>query len=359
MRTSPDQLTLRIAIPTWLRSRRRLSLIAGAIACSSVVAVGAAMWPYIPPSFTNGEMLSSSRMTSEFRQVGDNLNEVDTRIKALQAQLTALQAGNPDCLAGYTSNVANGVTTCTRGNDVMVKVGSGPGAFWIDKYEASVWSSADGTGTQYGITAPNGTGTDNYPSTFPDNGQRGPTFIALYAVSKAGVQPSASLTWFQAQEACMASGKRLPQRHEWLAAASGTNDPGVNAGAGGACVTQAAGPRATGGGITCVSAWGAEDQIGNLWEWTDEWYAAPGWLGGAGQQANGASTTWGRGDYNGDGLWNIASSASDDQWRAGHPAAALRGGYWAYGTQAGVFALFLNTAPSHWSWSEGFRCTTK
>ena len=103
-----------------------------------------------------------------------------------------------------------------------------------------MWASADGTGTQYG------TASDDYPATFPDNGQRVPGFVDLYAVSKTGVLPSANLTWFQAQQACRASGKRLPSDEEWLAAASGTNDPGANSGAGGACVTNAAGPRRTG-----------------------------------------------------------------------------------------------------------------
>ena len=82
-------------------------------------------------------------------------------------------------------------TSC-QGNsasDVMVKVGP----LCVDKYEASIWSAADGTGTQHG------TATDNYPAPFPNTGNWTAPF---YALSLWLVfHPSASLTWFQAQQA--------------------------------------------------------------------------------------------------------------------------------------------------------------
>lgn len=40
----------------------------------------------------------------------------------------------------------------------IVKVGTGASAFWIDRYEASVWSNRDGTGTQYGASPDGGDG---------------------------------------------------------------------------------------------------------------------------------------------------------------------------------------------------------
>ena len=46
-----------------------------------------------------------------------------------------------------------------------------------------------------------------------------------YAVSVAGVLPSTCLTWFQAEQACRLSGKRLITNQEWQAAAAGTPDP--------------------------------------------------------------------------------------------------------------------------------------
>ncbi len=359
MRTSRDQLTLPIAIPTWLRSRRRLSLIAGVITFSSVAAVGAAMWPYSPPSFTNGEMLSSSRMTSEFKQVGDNLTDLKTNLDAALARIKQLEdAANaePDCPRGYAKDASvTSYTVCKKGADEMVKVGSGLEAFWVDRFESSVWRQSDGTGSQFGVT------TDDFPATFPKNGQRGGSFIPLYAVSKVGAPPTASLTWFQALEACRASGKRLPSDEEWLAAASGTNDPGANDGSGGACVTMGTGPRNTGMGSTCVSFWGAQDMIGNLWELTSQWEAAPGWLGGTGNQAIASQSSWGDVTlYRQDMLVNVASSAEDGlPQRAGIPSVSNRGGAWADGTKSGTFALTLSISASNWGNSRGFRCVAR
>jgi hypothetical protein len=39
------------------------------------------------------------------------------------------------------------------------------------------------------------------------------------------------------------------------------------------------------------------------------------------------------------------------------PAAALRGGDWYYGTSAGLFALYLDGAPSGRGPGLGFRCS--
>jgi hypothetical protein len=107
--------------------------------------------------------------------------------------------------------------------------------------------------------------------------------------------------WFQAQEACGASGKRLPTGAVWLRAASGTNDPGANDGTGGACVTNASGPRATGQGTTCPSAWGALDTVGNVLEWTADWYAG---AGSGSAIVNNGVPNW-PSEYNGDVTVNV------------------------------------------------------
>jgi len=270
------------------------------------------------------------------------------------------QAGvNNDCPTGYvrdTSETAIRLCVRRRGDgavyDEVVRVGEGASAFWVDRYEAGAWATRDGTGAQYGA----GPSANDYPATFPRNGQ---WTQRVYALARAGVAPSVNLTWFQANEACRASGKRLLTGSEWLTAARGTADV-VSNGTGGVCNTQSGGARTTGGGALCRGEWGAQDMIGNVWEWTDEWYAGLG--NGTTSTPNGISPTDGwpvEGDlYRGDGSYNIASSAYSEGGgaRVGIPAAAYRGGTWNGGPLAGVFALALSHAPSHWSPNFGFRC---
>jgi hypothetical protein len=76
----------------------------------------------------------------------------------------AEQLGTAFCPVGYTRVATTPHGICRRGNDEVVRVGSGASAFWIDRFEASVWNQPDGAGTQYGAGLP-------YPSTFPVNGQ--------------------------------------------------------------------------------------------------------------------------------------------------------------------------------------------
>jgi formylglycine-generating enzyme required for sulfatase activity len=96
--------------------------------------------------------------------------------------------------------------------------------------------------------------------------------------------------------------------------------------------------------------------IGNIWEWTANWYA--------GTKGDGAMVDWttltGAAIYNSDGVWNIGGAAySHGAWQSGLPAAALRGGCWGDGALAGVFALNLNNAPSLWHVAAGFRCVAR
>jgi formylglycine-generating enzyme required for sulfatase activity len=255
----------------------------------------------------------------------------------------------PECPQGYLRDDRRDIILCTDGLDEMVKVGD----FWVDRYESSVWQNADCSGTPYGR------GSDDYPGTFPDHGSFS---AALFACSVRGVQPSRYLTWFQAQAACSASGKSLISNAEWQAAVEGTYDP-ESSSVRGRCLTSGAGPRPTGDPSSlppvtnpCISIWGAEDMIGNLWEWTSDWWqAGPGWMASTGQTAD----SWPDG-YSGDNddrTWNLDGAAVRlADFVNGLPAAAQRGGSWNDGTRAGAFALNVDYAPTYLYSNIGFRC---
>lgn len=254
---------------------------------------------------------------------------------------------SPECPDGYArDNTQLNIILCRQGMDEVVRVGTKGSAFWIDRYEASVWDNADGTGKQYGATA------DDYPTSFPKNGQ---LTTALYAVSKFGVTPSSYITWFQANEACRASGKRLPLVDEWFAAVRGTLDPGDSAGNSGACVTNAPGVRKTGGGTKCVSDWGAQDMVGNNAEWTSEWFA------GLGKISDTLPGTWPNtgADYGGDLTYNISSGSAvvgGGMAIPGLPSAGQRGGGVGDRVQGGIFWINLQGSPSFSGVAAGFRC---
>jgi hypothetical protein len=154
----------------------------------------------------------------------------------------------PECPSGYTRDRTcedcEQIVLCVRGRDQMVKVGD----FWVDRYEASVWENDDCSGTQY-------VDRDDWADVAESFPFHGSFDTPLYACSVALSPPSRWLTWFQAQSACAASGKRLLTNAEWQAAVAGTPDSGR--------CRVSGGPRNTGEG-SCVSLWGAEDMIGNL-----------------------------------------------------------------------------------------------
>jgi TolA-binding protein len=296
-------------------------------------------------------------------RVGDLQGQIDERKGAetdLQGQIDALKKAQADaevCPREYTQDATETVIVlCKSGSDEIVRVGIGAAAFWIDRFEASVWSTPDGTaGAAQGV--PFGVGGKDYPTSFPENGQFSAATSLLFARSQRGVTPSRFLTWFQAQAACAASGKRLPTNEEWQLAAAGTPDPTQTSdGSNGKCLTGPNGPRATGAPnahINCASAWGAEDMIGNLSEWTLTWQMAPSAI----LTDSYTFTEWGP-TYGEDRVRNISSVAYNNHLGpADHvPAAVSRGGSWDSGTGAGVFDVNLGDAPTVIEGHYGFRC---
>lgn len=277
----------------------------------------------------------------------------------------ANQYGTPDCPVGYrlVERVARRVV-CSRGNDDVVRVGDGPSAFWIDRYEASVWTDNAGTtGSRGRPDVPWGAEGSDYPEGFPRNGQWAlpPSGIAqpLYAVSRANVIPSSSITWFQAQQACRLSGKQLPTTEQWISAAQGTPDPGADPGTSSNCRTGPGSPRETGaagraGTAPCVSIWGAQDMIGNLREIAAEPHSAPG-------DAIGEQSPWPDSSFHGDTTINLIGQAANragggETYVRGMPSVVQLGGAYGDNVTAGIFAMYLHAGLSSWAGNVGFRC---
>ena len=213
-----------------------------------------------------------------------------------------------------------GCQPAVAGTGAMVKVGP----ICIDKYEASVWSSPTG-GTQFGTTS------DDYPCN--DNGQN---CTNIYARSVPGVKPSAFITWFQAQQALANSGKRLPTNAEWQMAVAGTPDST-------ACNVGNPPPGSvanTGANPACVSNHGANDMVGNLFEWVADWDEEAGGCGLWPAGFGGDRTCVGRG----------SGEASTHL-----PGAVVRGGNFTSGTSAGPFAVSAIHQPSNSTPLRGFR----
>jgi formylglycine-generating enzyme required for sulfatase activity len=266
-----------------------------------------------------------------------------------------------DCPDGYIRSTEEGdVTVCVKaiGGDLvdeMVRVGD----FWIDRYEMSVWDTPACAGTQYGADG------DDWP--LPQNGDWTGLGDA-YGCSVPMVPPTRFMTWFQAMQSCRASGKSLCTNAEWQVAALGTPDPeaptplsdvepcNIHDGVlplGGLWASE---PQTTltGSAAECISGAGAYDMVGNVAEWVSDWMAGGRtWL----TQDIVGLIVW-PSSYHTDIVWNLNGSAHNGAgfYMNGMPAAALRGGTWSQGEEAGVYSFSLEYGPSFAGEMIGARC---
>ncbi len=94
--------------------------------------------------------------------------------------------------------------------------------------------------------------------------------------NRAGAMPKTYINWFDAQAECAKLGKRLCSEEEWIRACDGSPDGGElrrfsygdvfvleN------CNIQNTKAVPSGTFANCKSAWGAQDMIGNVFEWVD------------------------------------------------------------------------------------------
>jgi formylglycine-generating enzyme required for sulfatase activity len=240
----------------------------------------------------------------------------------------------------------------------------------IDKYEASVWQVPpsntglvrriqQGKATLAELTAAGAVqlgctnpvyGHTPFPSNFPRDGNwtpvpsSNPPSPGVYAVSIAGVKPTACISWFRANQACLLSGKRLPTSREWQGAAAGTPDPGATDDGSTTCATLSAGPVATGSRTTCASSWGVADMVGNVWELVADW---------ADQPCTPSDWNTSLGISDGD---VSCFGGSGGPAMSGTPNVLIRGGNWDEGVNAGVFAVLATPTPLIEYFGTGFRC---
>jgi len=227
------------------------------------------------------------------------------------------------------------------------------GTVCLDRYEESVWRVPNpttanatlvrmirvGKATEAGLLAAGATelgtaGHDYAPCA--DDGQN--CADDIYAVSLPSVVPSTQITWFQAEEACANSRKRLPTSAEWQVGANGTPDAGPDDLATDCNTFSPLTLVPTGSRSRCVSARGAVDMVGNVYEWVADWVP----------RSTGCSS-WGT--LSDDSMCIAGASTT-----ANGPGALLRGGDFGSGNEAGPLTISANFGPTNFGPSIGFRC---
>lgn len=171
------------------------------------------------------------------------------------------------------------------------------------------------------------------------------------SVSKEDVRPWGHVTLSQAQRICAASGKRLPTNEEWYRAALGTErTKGCHITDGNASET---------GSPDCVSDVGAQDMIGNLWEWVDGEVVAGVYENRTLPEEGYVSSV----DKDGIALSSQENPhvlyGEDYVWTNSDGVRGMvRGGFFGAGSDAGLHALNASVEPSFSSAGIGFRCVS-
>jgi hypothetical protein len=175
--------------------------------------------------------------------------------------------------------------------------------------------------------------------------------LACGASSAFEVLPWRFITREQANVACMKAGKRLPTNEEWHILATGTRDDES------VCNTNSSIVEKTGTKSDCVSAVGAFDTVGNVWEWTSD-DVISGMHKGRELPVSGYVT-----QVDKEGVSTLTNSSPSDLfykdyfWSSKEGAfGIMRGGFYGSKSDAGVYAVHAQTLPTAAGTAIGFRC---
>ncbi len=169
-------------------------------------------------------------------------------------------------------------------------------------------------------------------------------------VSKEGLLPWRNVTREQAAVMCVRSGKRLPSAAEWYQFSMGTPSDKCNIVGGDIAET--------GSFTECISAAGVKDVVGNAWEWVNDDV-----INGVYQGRELPESGYVR-QVDSGGVATVTEADSVDLlfdedyfWTDKEGAyAMIRGGFYGSKSDAGVYAIHAETAPTLSGKAVGFRC---
>lgn len=105
-----NEIVVRISLPPWWR--RGLAALGGVVVTCAGIAIAAPLWPYTASPYKAGDPLSASALNGRFQQVGDNLNDLNARLAAVEA-------------ASKSSGVATGTVVMWAGPNLPAVVPAG------------------------------------------------------------------------------------------------------------------------------------------------------------------------------------------------------------------------------------------